>query len=372
MLPVLKQAGVVDAGGQGLVEVLSGGLDFLTGKDVDISIDGVGDAQNADVKIKNAYELRLALHKKKDFSNQDESDIKVYAQSLSEELSMASDGDILNISLFSDEPGRVITKALKYGTITDVSVVHRQLESAKVTKRPASSEKTSDKSGGDAASFKELGFVAVSIGDGMNQIFKDLGADEVIAGGQTMNPSTEDILTAIDRVNAKSVFVLPNNKNIILAANQAKEMCKDKEVIVIPTKTIPQGITAMINIAPERSAKENEEQLGEEIRNVASGEITYAVRDTTIDDKKISEGDYMGIGDKGILSVSKDLDSVMIGMLSQMIRDESSLISIYYGKEVAESDASVIKGLIEKNFPNVEIELQNGGQPVYYYIVSVE
>ena len=379
MLPVLKQAGVVDAGGQGLVEVLSGVLDLLNGKEIDLSLEGAQEKQESE-EYKFLYELSLKLSTLPEFSAQDEADIKVYLESIADQLNLTKEKEALLVSLLTNEPGRAINKVLKHGSISNVSLTN--LRDDKGNGTSSSVQPVPESSAAEATPSielietseepKDVGFVTVSIGDGLNQIFKDLGADAVIAGGQTMNPSTEDILSAVEKVNAPVVFVLPNNKNIILAANQARDLCKDKKVIVLPTKTIPQGISAMINYIPDQTPEDNEANLIEELKYVASGEVTYAVRDTTIDDKEIKAGDYMGIGDAGILAVDKEIDEVMIKMLSEMITDESAIITLYYGEDVKKKDAKNIAAKVMETYPSIEVELQKGGQPVYFYVVSVE
>jgi hypothetical protein len=277
----------------------------------------------------------------------------------------------MEVEMLTNEPGRVINKALKYGSIHSVVLTNLRDDKAS-DDSPALKTLAKAEEKKAAEPPKEMGFVAVSIGDGMNQIFRDLGADYIIEGGQTMNPSTEDILKAIDQVNAKTVFVLPNNKNIVLAANQARDICEDKNIVVLPTKTLPQGITALINFVPDASVEENTETMTSELANVKSGEITYAVRDTIIDDKTIKEGDYMGIGDAGIVAVHPDLTEVMLETLHILCDEDSSLISLYTGSDVTESDAEAMVAKVTEAFPNVEVELQQGGQPVYFYVLSVE
>lgn len=374
LLPVLKQAGVVDSGGQGLVEVLSGAYDFLSGKEVDLTIDG-SEASEAEEKEEEFFEflysLHLTLEATNSFQNQDENEIRVYLEAIANDMKITTAGNRMEVEMLTNEPGRVINKALKYGSIHSVVLTNLRDDKASddspalKTLAKAEEKKTAEPP-------KEMGFVAVSIGEGMNQIFRDLGADYIIEGGQTMNPSTEDILKAIDQVNAKTVFVLPNNKNIVLAANQARDICEDKNIVVLPTKTLPQGITALINFIPDASVEDNTETMTSELANVKSGEITYAVRDTIIDDKTIKEGDYMGIGDAGIVAVHPDLTEVMLETLHILCDEESSLISLYTGSDVTESDAEAMVAKVTEAFPNVEVELQQGGQPVYFYVLSVE
>ncbi len=376
MLPVLKQAGVVDSGGQGLVEVLRGGYAMLTGQDVDISFDS-NEEKPADIEMpKYLYRMSFAIKSTEKISNKDVMDYKVYLESIGEDIKVEAKNEMMMAVIMTNEPGRVISKASKIGTLSQVSMINivdddvpPQEEAAEDKNSKENVEENAQKPDEPA---KDMGFVAVSIGEGMNGIFKDLGADYIIEGGQTMNPSTDDILSAIEKVNAKTVFVLPNNKNIILAANQAVKMCSDKEVIVIPTKTLPQGITALINFVPEQSVSDNEAAMKESLSTVRSGEVTYAVRDTVIDDKEISEGDYMGIGDAGILSVDKDLIGVMLSMLDQMVDEDSSLISLYFGQDVKKKEAAKMQKAVAEKFPQMEIELAEGGQPVYYYVASVE
>ena len=374
LLPVLKQAGVVDSGGQGLVEVLSGAYDFLSGKEVDLTIDGA-ESSEAEEKEEEFFEflysLHLTLEATNSFQNQDENEIRVYLEAIANDMKITTAGNRMEVEMLTNEPGRVINKALKYGSIHSVVLTNLRDDKASddspalKTLAKAEEKKTAEPP-------KEMGFVAVSIGEGMNQIFRDLGADYIIEGGQTMNPSTEDILKAIDQVNAKTVFVLPNNKNIVLAANQARDICEDKNIVVLPTKTLPQGITALINFVPDASVEDNTETMTSELANVKSGEITYAVRDTIIDDKTIKEGDYMGIGDAGIVAVHPDLTEVMLETLHILCDEDSSLISLYTGSDVTESDAEAMVAKVTEAFPNVEVELQKGGQPVYFYVLSVE
>ncbi|MBR0429931.1 MAG: DAK2 domain-containing protein [Lachnospiraceae bacterium] len=374
LLPVLKQAGVVDSGGQGLVEVLSGAYDFLSGKEVDLTIDGSTSSEAEEKEeefFEFLYSLHLTLEATNSFQNQDENEIRVYLEAIANDMKITTAGNRMEVEMLTNEPGRVINKALKYGSIHSVVLTNLRDDKASddspalKTLAKAEEKKTAEPP-------KEMGFVAVSIGEGMNQIFRDLGADYIIEGGQTMNPSTEDILKAIDQVNAKTVFVLPNNKNIVLAANQARDICEDKNIVVLPTKTLPQGITALINFVPDASVEDNTETMTSELANVKSGEITYAVRDTIIDDKTIKEGDYMGIGDAGIVAVHPDLTEVMLETLHILCDEDSSLISLYTGSDVTESDAEAMVAKVTEAFPNVEVELQQGGQPVYFYVLSVE
>jgi hypothetical protein len=297
-----------------------------------------------------------------------ESDVKAYLASIGELIAYKSDGNEVFIDMNTDDPGLVVQKALKFGILSDVKITCRVQNAPAATSAPAPAPAPEEPKGEPS----EFGFVAVSAGDGLAEIFRSLGVDYVIEGGQTMNPSTADILDAVEKVNARTVFVLPNNKNIIMAANQARDLTTDKVVLVIPTKTIPQGITAAINFSAGSSADENEQTMIDAIGSVKTGEITYAVRDTNIDDHDIRKGDFMGIGDKKILSVGTDMDQVVLDMITEMVDDSSELISLYFGADVAEGDANALKDKIAEKFSSMDVDIQNGGQPVYYYIVSVE
>lgn len=363
MLPVLKQAGVVDSGGAGLMQVLKGVYAYLNGDEVDLSF-GDGSVESKPAKV-YTYKLSFVLVPEKTTSKERVADFESFLKTAGDELTFLNKQEFVEISLLTDVPGEIITKACALGTVHEIDFSNA-IDAKDGFVRPVAETKT------EAADVKEIGFVSVSAGDGMNQIFLDMGVDVNITGGQTMNPSTDDILSAIEKVNAKTVFVLPNNKNIILAANQAVALSEDKKVVVIPTTTVPQGITALINYLPDKSVEENKAIMEEEIKNVKTGSITYAVRDTEIDDKVIKSGDYMGIGDKGIISVGPDKDEVFMSMLKEMVSEESSLITVYFGSDVTEGEANEMQEKIAAEFTNVEIDVENGGQPVYYYVVSVE
>ena len=382
MLPVLKQAGVVDSGGQGLVEVLSGAFDAFLGKEIDLSISSQSPRDEApssmdvqaEVEIKFGYCTEFIILLNKTFNIKNEMDFKAYLESIGDSIVCVADEDVVKVHVHTNDPGLAIQKALKFGALSNIKIDNMRLEHQEKLFKMAEKEQAEREK--EVASQteppKEVGFIAVSIGEGVNEIFKSLGVDYIIEGGQTMNPSTADILDAVEHVNARTIFVLPNNKNIILAANQAAELMTDKNLLVIPTKTIPQGITAVINYVPELSADENEETMLREIGSVKTGQVTYAVRDTMIDDKEIKQGDYMGIGDKGILSVGTDMIYVTEEMVSQMVDSDSELISIYYGSDVEEADAEKLQADIESAYPSCDVELQFGGQPIYYYVISVE
>lgn len=375
MLPVLKQAGVVDSGGQGLMQVLKGAYDAYLGKEIDFTIEPVtpvasgmtDNISTADIKFGYCTEFIIMLNRP--FNIKTELDFKAYLESIGDSIVVVADEDIVKVHVHTNDPGMAIQKALMYGALSNMKIDNMRLEhQEKVIKAVEKEVSTKEEN----APKKDTGFIAVSVGDGMEEIFKSLGVDYIISGGQTMNPSTEDMVNAIEKVNADTIYILPNNKNIILTANQAQYLVEDKNIIVIPTKTVPQGITAVINYIPDLDPSENEENMKSEIENVKTGEVTYAVRDTKIDDKEIKQGDYMGIGDAGILSVGQDLEQVVLNMVSEMMDDDRELISIYYGSDVKEADAQKICEIISKQYSNCDVELQYGGQPIYYYIVSAE
>ena len=383
MLPVLKQAGVVDSGGQGLVEVLRGALFSLQGKEIHYEMksetqgealaqaNSYIDAQAAQ-EIKFTYCTQFLILLKKPFSERKEREFKSYLEEIGDSIVVVADDEIVKVHVHTNDPGLAMQKGLTYGSLTTIIIENMKLErdekiSAMKEKEMQGESTSAPLQEAKKEPEKEMGFVAVSIGEGLNEIFRGLGADYIIEGGQTMNPSTEDVLKAVDMVNAKTVFILPNNKNIILAANQAVSLCEDKNIIVIPTTTIPQGITALINYIPDQTPKENADHMNAEIARIKTGQVTYAVRDTEID-----QGDYMGIGDKTILSVGTDRRAVTLDLIEQLIDEESSLLSIYYGKEAEQTEAEEFSKLITAKHPELEVEINSGGQPVYYYIVSVE
>ena len=386
MLPVLKEAGVVDSGGQGLLEVIKGAYDAFLGKEIDysviepstgVTVNKANAEDTADIKF--GYCTEFIILTEKEFTEDDEREFKKFLSSIGDSIVCVADDDVVKIHVHTNDPGLAIQKALTYGQLSKMKIDNMREEHQEKLIRDA--EKLAEQQANDEAAHEEkkpaeprkaMGFIAVSIGAGMNEIFKELGADYIIEGGQTMNPSTEDMLNAIDRVNADTVFILPNNKNIVLAANQAKSLVEEKEIIVIPTKTVPQGITAIINFMPDADAKTNEEAMLEEIKNVKTGQVTYAVRDTHIDDKEIHEGDIMGIGDSGILAVGKDLEETTKELIANLVDEDSELISIYYGEEVSEEDAEKFTEEITELYPDVDVDIQFGGQPIYYYVLAVE
>ncbi len=385
LLPVLKQAGVVDSGGQGLMQVLKGAYDAYLGKEIDLTVDkgtvkvsdgaagasGYEAQANADIRFGYCTEFIIMLNRV--FNIKTEMDFKAYLESIGDSIVVVADEDVVKVHVHTNDPGLAIQKALKYGALSNMKIDNMRLEhQEKLFRMSKQEEKPAVEDEDLPEPKKDVGFIAVSVGDGIAEIFKGLGVDYIIEGGQTMNPSTEDMLNAIDKVNADTIFILPNNKNIILAANQAQSLVKDKKIVVIPTKTVPQGITAVINYAPGLSAEENEETMVSEMKAVATGQVTYAVRDTNIDGQEIRQGDFMGLGDHGILSVGTAISSVALNMVGAMMTEGKELISIYYGEEIAEEDAGKLREQIGERYPDCDIELQYGGQPIYYYIISAE
>ena len=380
MLPVLKEAGVVDSGGQGLLEVLHGAYDAFLGKEIDYSaIEAtsgttmVKPGQQAETDIKFGYCTEFIIMLEKEFTSKDEAEFKAYLESIGDSIVCVADDDVVKIHVHTNDPGLAIQKALTFGQLSRMKIDnmreehHEKLikDAEKLAAQQAEEEKKKEPR-------KPVGFITVSIGDGMNDIFKELGVDYIIEGGQTMNPSTEDMLTAIDHVNADHIFILPNNKNIILAANQAQSLTEDKDIIVIPTKTVPQGITAIINYMPEADVDTNIDAMNEGIKAVKTGQVTYAVRDTRIDDKEIHEGDIMGIGDAGILAVGQSVEETTKEMLADLVDEDTELISLYYGQDVLAEDAERFSAEIEELYPDVDVDVHSGGQPIYYYVLSVE
>lgn len=382
MLPVLKDAGVVDSGGQGLLEVVRGAYDAFLGKEIDYTEiapgTGAGTAtvssqEAADIKF--GYCTEFIILTEKEFTDKDEHEFKSYLSSIGDSIVCVADEDVVKIHVHTNDPGLAIQKALGYGQLSRMKIDNMREEHQEKLIRDAqklAKEQEAREARKPSEPRKPIGFIAVSIGEGINGIFKELGVDYIIEGGQTMNPSTEDMLNAIEQVNADSIFILPNNKNIVLAANQAKALVEDKEIIVIPTKTVPQGITAIINYMADADVKTNEETMLEEIQNVKTGQVTYAVRDTRIDDKEIHEGDIMGIGDKGILSVGPDVEDTTMELLEALVDEDSELISLYYGEEISEEDAEKFIARVEEAYPDVDIDAHFGGQPIYYYVLAVE
>ena len=386
MLPVLKQAGVVDSGGQGRVVILQGTYDALLGKEIDTAIEA-GPAtevrkitKETEAEITFGYCTEFIIVLNHPLTDQAERKYKAFLESIGDSIVVVADDEIVKTHVHTNDPGLAIQEALTHGSLSRIKIDNmreehqeRLIKDAQKLAAQQAAEKTQQAAeSSKEAEYKDIGFIAVSVGDGLSEVFKGLGADYMIEGGQTMNPSTEDILNAVANVQADHVFVLPNNKNIILAANQAAALSEEKQIHVIPTKTIPQGITALINFIPEQTAEENESRMLQEIKNVRTGQVTYAVRDTVIDDKEIRQDDYMGIGDKTILAVGKDLEQVTLEMTESMIDDDSAIVSIYFGEEVNEDAANAIAEKILANHEDLEVEVQYGGQPIYYYLISVE
>lgn len=380
LLPVLKQAGVVDSGGQGLIEVLAGAYDALLGKETDFTITAAATAAagkpdmtvQAEADIKFGYCTEFIILLNKTFNIKTEMDFKAYLESIGDSIVCVADGEVVKVHVHTNDPGLAIQKGLKYGQLSNMKIDNMRLEHQEKLFKAAEKEEQNAAPKKPAEPPKKVGFIAISAGDGLSEIFSSIGVDYIIEGGQTMNPSTEDILNAVDQVNAENIFVLPNNKNIVLAARQAAELTTEKNLLVIPTKTIPQGITAMINFMEGSTVDENEAAMMQEIGRVKTGQVTYAVRDTVIDDKEIHKDDYMGVGDNGILANGRDLTQVVLDTTAAMTDEESELISVYYGADVTEEDAEAMRAKIAEAHPDLDVELQYGGQPIYYYLISVE
>lgn len=392
MLPVLKQAGVVDSGGQGLMQVVKGAFDGLTGRMADVSLDSVPeqkgpaaqkpqaasltDIDTADIKF--GYCTEFIINLEKDYSDQDENQLKSYLESIGDSLVVVSDDEIVKVHVHTNHPGLAFEKALTYGSLSRMKVDNMREEHQERIIKDSERLAREQAAGNDgdvgqpSNERKTYGFIAVSSGDGLSEIFKGIGADYLIEGGQTMNPSTEDMLNAIDKVNADNIFILPNNKNIIMAAQQARDLTEDKNIIVIPSKTVPQGITALVNFMPDLSAEDNLAAMTEEMDNVKTAQITYAVRTTNIDGMEIEEGDIMAIGDHGMLAAGKSVERVAMDALKCMLDDDCELVTVYYGSDVVENAAKALVSQAEQMYPDKEIELQYGGQPIYYYMISAE
>lgn len=396
MLPVLKQAGVVDSGGQGLMQVMKGALDGLMGKEVDLSVEGspsvvrssgagaaAGHIDTADIKF--GYCTEFIINVERHYDQQAEHSFKAYLESIGDSIVVVSDDDVVKVHVHTNDPGLAIQRALTYGSLSRMKIDNMReeheerliqdaekkaamMKAAEASVQPDGGKETA----GSSRERKPYGFIAVSVGTGLGEIFRGIGADYLIEGGQTMNPSTEDMVRAIEHVNADTVYILPNNKNIILAAEQAKYLVEDKQIIVVPSKTVPQGITALINFIPDLSPEENLGTMVQEMGRVKTGQITYAVRNTSIDGMEIHEGDIMGIGDCGMLAVGQGIVKTTLDTLKALVDEDSEIVSIYYGSEVSEEEAGQVLALAEEACPDCEIELHSGGQPIYYYLISVE
>ena len=400
MLPVLKQAGVVDSGGQGLMQVVKGAVDGLLGRTVDFSLDTVPDSGNrpaagekaargaartdidtADIKF--GYCTEFIINLEKVYTDKDETELKSYLESIGDSLVVVSDDEIVKVHVHTNHPGLAFEKALAFGSLSRMKIDNMREEhqerviqdSERLAREQAAREQEDkDKATGEEAPSerREYGFIAVSSGEGLSDIFRGIGADCLIEGGQTMNPSTEDMLKTIERVNAENIFILPNNKNIIMAAQQARDLTEDKNIIVIPSRTVPQGITALVNFMPDLGPEENTQTMTEEMGNVRTAQITYAVRTTNIDGIDIEEGDIIALGDHGMLAVGKSVDAVALDAMKEMLDEECELVTIYYGADVSEHEAKVLEEQAQEQYPDKEIELQYGGQPIYYYLISAE
>ena len=394
MLPVLKQAGVVDSGGQGLVEFLSGAHDALTGKVTDYEIKDVSGvsavmkiSKETEAEIKFGYCTEFIIVLDKPVPKTEERKLKNFLESIGDSIVLVADDEMIKIHVHTNDPGEAITRALTYGSLSRIKIDNMREEhqerlfkdSEKLSKkqreeeeRQSAWEAADEETKEQSEPPKKYGFISVSVGDGINEILTSLGVDKIIEGGQTMNPSTEDILKAIDEVNAETVFLFPNNSNIILAANQAKAVTENKEVVVVPTKNVPQGIVSLVNFIEEQSVEENFERMKDAIATVKTGTVTYAVRDTSLDGFEIKENDYMGIGDSGILSVDADMEKTCLDMVEKLVDEDSALVTLYYGEEIAGEEAEAFAEKLEDKYPDLEISLEYGGQPIYYYLVSVE
>lgn len=392
LLPVLKEAGVVDSGGQGLLEIIKGAYDALLGKEVNFEKDvtvsrpevniNLEAVDAADIKFGYCTEFIIILDK--EYSEETDVAFKSYLESIGDSLVVVSDDEVVKVHVHTNDPGLAIQRALTYGSLTKMKIDNMREEhteklikdAERLAKTQADErhqkEEAKEETKVDTQPRKEVGFISVSIGEGINEIFKGLGVDYIIAGGQTMNPSTEDMLNAIDKVNADTIFILPNNSNIILAANQAKDLTEDKEIVVIPSRTVPQGITAIINFVHDKSAKENEVRMTEEMKKVKSGQVTYAVRDTNIDGKEIKQGNIMGLDDKTIISVGSEIEDTTFELIKGLVDENSELISLYYGAEITEDIAGALADRISGEYPDLDVEVHPGGQPIYYYVLSVE
>ena len=392
LLPVLKQAGVVDSGGQGLVQVMKGAFDRFLGKEIDYSAliekeekpEAEPEKEAVEKEeLRYIYKMRMTVLMAKKPSSRDQKEYLEFLKSLGDRVKCAMEGDILHVKCQTNDPGLIIQRSQKFGELGEVRLLNLKEAESGGKGVDAGKSSASDNAEGKKPveaetpkvpeqPRKEVGFITVSVGDGIREIFTGLGVDYVISGGQTMNPSTDDVLKAVESVNADVVFVLPNNKNIIMAANQAASLTTDKKVVVVPTTTVPQGITAVINYMPDLDAEANKANMCEEISSVHSAEVTYAVRDTEIDNIKIHEGDIMGIGDSGILTTGNDIEDVTFESLKKIVDEDTEIISVYYGADVAEEAAEQFRARAAEAFPTCDVELQYGGQPIYYYILSAE
>ncbi len=385
LLPVLKEAGVVDSGGQGLLEIMKGAYDAILGKEIDFSVPvtpsvstGMTAARMSSENIstsdiKFGYCTEFIIYLEKEYTEKTEADFKAYLESIGDSIVVVSMDDVVKVHVHTNDPGNALQRALTYGSLSRIKIDNmREEHNEKLLKEMEGGVQAAEAVAEEPAERKQYGFVAVSIGSGVNEIFTGLGVDCIIEGGQTMNPSTEDMLNAIAKINADNIFILPNNKNIILAAEQAMRMTKDKNIIVLPSKNVPQGIAAMIGFMPESDIDVNTESMTEEMARVKTGQVTYAVRDTSLNGVEIKQGNIMGIGDAGILSVGEEIEDTAYAMIEELLDEDSELISIYYGEEMEEEAATALADRIMEAYQDVDVEVHLGGQPVYYYVVSVE
>ena len=383
LLPVLKEAGVVDSGGQGLLEIVKGAYDAILGKEIDFSVPAPAVQSAAPARmssenistadIKFGYCTEFIIYLENEYTEKTEEEFKAYLESIGDSIVVVSMDDVVKVHVHTNNPGNALQRALTYGSLSRIKIDNmREEHNEKLLKEMEGGVAATEAVAEAPAEHKQYGFIAVSIGAGVNEIFTGLGVDCIIEGGQTMNPSTEDMLNAIAKINADNIFILPNNKNIILAAEQAMRMTKDKNIIVLPSKNVPQGIAALIGFVPEDDVDVNTENMKEEMTRVKTGQVTYAVRDTSLNGVEIKQGNIMGIGDAGILSVGEDIEDTAFAMVEELMDDDSELISIYYGEEIEEDTANVLADRIMEAYPDVDVELHFGGQPVYYYVVSVE
>lgn len=386
MLPVLKEAGVVDSGGQGLLEIVKGAYDALIGKEISLSNISAKTAASGMVReristddIIFGYCTEFIVNLEKDYNKAAEEAFKSYLESIGDSIVLVSDDEVVKVHVHTNDPGLAIQKGLSYGSLTNIKIDNmRQQHNETVIINPEQhsheqkEEAGKQKTNSQDKPRKKVGFIAVSMGDGLDEIFTGLGVDYIIKGGQTMNPSTEDMLNAISEVNADNIYILPNNSNIILAAEQAVKLTKDKKVYVIPSKNIPQGITAIINFVYDKSPEENAARMTEEMKKVKAGQVTYAVRDTSFDGKEIKQGNIMGIGDSSIKSVGTDIKQTTLELINAMVDEDSELISLYYGEEISEQDANELANELMEQYPDMDVEVHYGGQPIYYYVLSVE
>ena len=377
MLPVLKEAGVVDSGGRGLLEVVIGAYNALTGKEVDLDVSAsasvnIASGVDSSEDIKFGYCTEFIVMLEKHYDSHEELKFKAYLESIGDSIVVVSDDDIVKVHVHTNDPGLAIQKGLKYGSLTSMKIDNMREEHNEKVMKEAEAKAALEAQAAKEEPRKPYGFISVSIGSGVNEIFKGLGVDYIIEGGQTMNPSTEDILEAISKVNADVIYVLPNNGNIILAANQAATLTEDKKIVVVPTKTIPQGITAVISFAADKDADANLENMTNEIANVKTGQVTYAVRDTNMDGLDIKANDIMGIGDKTIMAVGQEINQVTIDLAEKLIDEDSELLCLYYGEDITEDAANELADALSEKYPDIDVEVNMGGQPIYYYVMSVE